>query len=139
MTRSQAPWQSYDFPNAGDPAGDIRERVKGLEVRLETSQHQTREDLQSVWSHMQTQDARITRNNEWLLHHSRMMADAGRALDASNAEHRRRSEQIGRTVKIVFAVLKWLAAVILIAASAMGKMTPETAKAINGVLGLSGG
>ena len=135
MTRSQPPWPEYEGYQSEGLTGDMRERLRALEVQFQTGQQQSRSDLQAIWSHMQGQDARISRNEERLLHHERKMTDYARALDDSNKEHRRRAEQIGHTVKVVFAACKWIAAVILIAASATGRMTGETAKALLSLFG----
>ena len=128
MTRSQPPWPDYDGYQSDGLTGDMRERLRALEVQFQTSQPQARSDLQAIWHHLQSLDARIIHNSERIM-------DQARAFEASNREHRLRTEQISRTVKIVFAVGKWIAAVIIIAASATGRMTGETAKAILSLFG----
>lgn len=137
MTRSQTPWPDYhQYHHDDQQAGDVRERVRAVEVRLENTQAQTRSDLEGVWSQMHLQNSQIVQNGDRILHQARLLADYSRALEAVNADTKARLEQNSKALKLFFAVLKWIAAVLLIAASATGKMTSETAR---GILGLFAG
>lgn len=114
------------------PDWDMGERVRALEVTVHTDSQRTHEAMVSVWGHMRLTDERAAKASEGVTLLAAQITKLAAVFVEQQADSQRRIEQTQKAYKTAMAAVRWLATAAIIAASASGKMTSETAhRALN--------